>query len=375
MKRIGVLVNPLAGIGGPAGMKGSDRPEALRRARELGLAPQSVKRTTEVFQKVRAQFDGDVEILAAPGNMGANELLQAGFQPEIIGSIGSETTAADTERIARAIADAGVDLLIFAGGDGTARNILNAVGSRIPAFGIPTGVKMHSSVFAIHPSAAAQLIVHFLCGRASGRRQEEVVDLDEEAYVSGRIETNLYGLMSVPAVPGLLQNMKSGRGTSDTEAVGAIGQQVAEQILRDTTHYYAVGAGTTTAAVKKMLEGAEAQITLLGVDVYLGKECVLRDANALDLEVLSKTVKMKIVISPIGGQGYLFGRGNQQFTPNVLRLVGREAVTVISSPGKLIALRQKPFLVDTGDENLDIALRGYIRVRIGFDQEVVYKVI
>nr|WP_326183710.1 ATP-NAD kinase family protein [uncultured Oscillibacter sp.] len=374
MKRIGVLVNPLAGIGGPAGMKGSDRPEALARARELGVAFRSAGRTTEVFEKVRAQFDGEVEIFAAPGDMGANELSQAGFQPKVVGSIGPETTAEDTERIARELTAAGVELLVFAGGDGTARNVLHAVGLDTLAFGIPTGVKMHSSVFALHPSAAAQMIVQFLRGRTMGSRQEEVVDLDEEQYVSGRVETTLYGLMRVPAAPGLLQSMKSGRGTSDTEAVGAIGQQVADMIRRDTGACYAVGAGTTTAAVKRMLEGEDAPVTLLGVDVYTGGKCLLRDANALELEALSQTRSMKIVISPIGGQGYLFGRGNQQFAPAVLRKVGREAVTVICSPGKLSALRQKPFLVDTGDEALDAELRGYIRVRVGFDQEVVYKV-
>lgn len=375
MKQIGLLVNPVAGMGGPAGMKGSDRPEALFRARELGIEPKSPQRVVEVFNKVRQQFTGDVVFLTAPGDMGANELTEAGFQPRIVGNIDYETTAADTERIAKELVKAGVDLLIFAGGDGTARDVLRAVGTEVLVFGIPTGVKMHSSVFAVHPTAAAQLISKFLSNREMGCRQEEVVDLDEDAYVSGHVETKLFGMMRVPVAPGLLQGMKSGRGTSETESLGAIGQQVSDMIRGDSESFYAVGAGTTTAVVKQMLEGKAAPISLLGIDVYRGENCVMRDTNARDLAALARTAVMKIVISPIGGQGYLFGRGNQQFTPEVLRLVGRERMTVICSPGKLSALRQKPFLVDTGDEELDNSLRGYIRVRVGFDQEVVYKIV
>lgn len=374
MKKIGVLINPLAGIGGPAGMKGSDRPEALSRAKELGLISQSAKRTTDVFSKVKLQFRGDAQFLSAPGSMGADALIEAGLQPKVIGHIGSETSASDTERIAAELVSAGVDLLIFAGGDGTARNILRAVGPDTLAFGIPTGVKMHSSVFALHPSAAAQLILAFLQGKTSGSHLEEVVDLDESKYASGQVETTLYGLMRVPSAPGLLQNLKSGRGSSDQESTMAIGQQTAEMIRQDAEHLYAVGAGTTTAAVKRMLEGDSASFTLLGVDVYARERCILRDATAPDLEKLSLGGSLKIVISPIGGQGYLFGRGNQQFSPQVLRAVGKSAITVICPPGKLSSLRQKPFLVDTGDETLDASLRGYIRVKVGFNQEVAYKI-
>ena len=375
MKRIGLLVNPVAGLGGPAGMKGSDRPEALSRARDLGIEPKSPRRVVDVFRKVRRQFEGNASFLAAPGDMGANELNEAGFRDHVVGSAGRETTAADTERIAKELVKEGVDLLVFAGGDGTARDILRAVGTDVLAFGIPTGVKMHSSVFAVHPAAAAQLISQFLSGREMGRRQEEVVDLDEKAYISGHVETKLYGMMCVPVAPGLLQGMKSGRGTSETEALGAIGQQVSSTIRADSQTLYAVGAGTSTATVKRALEGETAPISLLGVDVYRGEQCVTRDANAKDLAELARSAPMRIVISPIGGQGYLFGRGNQQFTPEVLRLVGRNHIMVICTPGKLSSLRQNPFLVDTGDEDLDNILRGYIRVRVGFDQEVVYKIV
>lgn len=375
MKRIGLLVNPVAGLGGPAGMKGSDRPEALSRARDLGIEPKSPRRAVDVFRRVRRQFEGDAEFLAAPGEMGANELDEAGFPARVVGSVGKETSAADTERIAGELVEEGVDLLVFAGGDGTARDVLRAVGAEMPAFGIPAGVKMHSSVFALHPTAAAQLITRFLSGREMGWRQEEVVDLDENAYISGRVETKLYGMMRVPVAPGLLQGMKSGRSTSEAEALGAIGQQVSAEIRADSQTLYAVGAGTNTAAVKRMLEGEAAPISLLGVDVYRGERCVARDANAKELEALARSAAMRIIISPIGGQGYLFGRGNQQFTPEVLRLAGRNHIMVICAPGKLSSLRQKPFLVDTGDEDLDNILRGYIRVRVGFHQEVVYKIV
>lgn len=373
MRRIGLIVNPIAGMGGPAGMKGSDRPEAVRRAIELGIEPRSQRRTTEVLERVRAQWDGAVEILAAPGPMGEIAAQDAGCEPVVCGSCGNATTAADTERIAGQLAATGIDLLVFSGGDGTARNICRAVGTDLPCLGIPTGVKMHSGVFALHPAAAASVIVSLLRGTDLRYHQEEVVDLDEEQYIRGNVGTKLYGYLTVPALKNCMQGMKAGRQPSDDQAAGEIGAQMARRILAEKDLYFALGAGTTTMAIKKAL-GLSAG-TLLGVDVCRGSECVQRDANGPELEKITTDHPMKIVISPIGGQGYLFGRGNQQFTPQVLKAVGRNNIIVVCPPHKIDELGQRPFLVDTGEVELDQMLRGYTRVLIGLDTEIVRNIV
>jgi predicted polyphosphate/ATP-dependent NAD kinase len=263
----------------------------------------------------------------------------------------------------------GVDLLLFAGGDGTARDIYKAIGDAIPALGIPAGVKIHSAVFGTNPRSAGELAAHYLRGRVSGLREAEVMDIDEAAVRCGRVSAQLYGYLRIPYRQNLVQGLKSGSAPGERTAMAAIAAAIVDHMQENCL--YILGPGTTTRAIATELGLSK---TLLGVDVVQNGELVAVDANENQLLDLIKDQSAKIVVTPIGGQGFIFGRGNQQLSPRVIAHTGQENIIVISSTAKIYALGGRPLLVDTGDRELDEALSGYIHVVTGYDEEMVYRV-
>ena len=205
MSRIGLIVNPLAGIGGRVGLKGSDGIETQRRARELGAIPESLHRATVSLIPL-LDLRGTLEVVTFPSEMGETSARDAGFTPKVIGEIRSgSTTAEDTRRAVNKMSALEVDLILFAGGDGTARDVCSAIPSQFPCLGIPAGVKIHSAVYATNPKHAGELAGMYLKGRAR-LREAEVLDLDEDAYRAGRISTRLVGTLHVPYRRLLRQN-------------------------------------------------------------------------------------------------------------------------------------------------------------------------
>jgi predicted polyphosphate/ATP-dependent NAD kinase len=366
VQRLGLVVNPIAGIGGRVGLKGSDGPETVKAAVALGAVPLAPARAMEAIHAL-GQWQGELEVLTYPSEMGEDELRACGITPVVLGSIVSgHTTAADTRLAATMMADLGVDLLIFAGGDGTARDICEAVDMQVPVLGIPAGVKIHSSVFAVSPRRAAELIRLFLQGRAE-LREMEVMDIDEDSFREGRVSARLYGYLMVPFERGLVQGTKTA-GFGSAMQKEEIARFVADQ-MNDEFHYI-LGPGTTVKAIADVLGIPK---SLLGVDVVQRKHLVARDANEKVLLDLIAGRKAKIIVTPIGGQGYVFGRGNQQISPRVIRLVGQANVIVVSTPDKLLSL-DGPLLVDTGDYELDEALSRHTRVITGYNEESVWRV-
>ena len=369
MKKLGVIVNPVAGMGGRVGLKGSDGIEILRRAREMGAEPESPRRAIEAL-KIIAKLKNEIEVLAYPDEMGADECRQAGLEPEVIGSIKSgETSPEDTMEAAREMAQKGVDLILFAGGDGTARNIYTAIGSKIPVLGIPAGVKIHSAVYAINPRSAGEVASLYLQGQVVNIREAEVMDIDEEAFRQGRVNARLYGYLKVP-VERRVQSVKSGARSEQAEMEG-MAAEVAANMEKDTL--YIIGPGTTTRTIMERLELPN---TLLGVDIVLNRELVANDVGEKQLFNLLEQHKGKahIVVTAIGGQGHVFGRGNQQISPRVIRLVGKNNIIVVASREKLVALQPHPLLVDTGDPDLDQELSGYVRVVTGWEDSIMYRI-
>ncbi len=367
--RLGLVVNPVAGMGGRVGLKGTDGGEALELARRLGAEPEAPDRATQALRAlVRAV--SDVDVLTCERAMGAESGRQAEVETEVIGhEAGAESTPDDTKAAVRAFVEAGVDLILFAGGDGTARDVLDANAERLPALGIPAGCKMHSAVFAISPSSAGEVAARFLTAAPPRRTvfEAEVMDIDESAYRADRLSARLYGYLRVPNERRLMQGAKSGQSLSDGAAADAIADDLIQQLDDDTL--YVVGPGTTTARVFERLGLSK---TLLGVDAMRGGRLVGRDLNEHELlRLLDVSPATKIVVSVIGTQGYVLGRGNQQLSPSVIRRVGRENLIVLATPQKLVTLPQRRLLVDTGDVKTDQMLSGHISVRTGYRQSAV----
>jgi predicted polyphosphate/ATP-dependent NAD kinase len=304
--------------------------------------------------------------------MGADEARCAGLEPLVLGSIGpSRTTADDTLRAARDLVVWGAQLLVFAGGDGTARDIVRSAGDAVPVVGIPAGVKIHSSVFATTPRHAGELVREFVGGPVR-LEPMEVMDIDEACFREGRVAARLYGYLRVPFVRRLVQRAKAG-SRSDPSTVRGVALGVLAEMGRDPDAWYILGPGSTIRAVGDEL-GIET--TLLGVDVVHRGRLVAADIGEHELlRILASEPARhaRLVVTVIGGQGYIFGRGNQQLSPAVIRAIGRGRLIVIATLDKLHAL-DGPLIVDTGDEGLDRELAGYVRVRVGEREEVVWRV-
>jgi predicted polyphosphate/ATP-dependent NAD kinase len=370
VKKLGVIVNPIAGLGGRVGLKGTDGLKVLRMARNLGAEPESPKRTVEAL-KIVSGIKDRIDVITYPHEMGEEECREARLRPRVIGSIKKgETTSNDTKRAAQEMVAAGVSLLLFAGGDGTARNIYDAVRHKVPALGIPTGVKIHSAVFAVTPRSAGHVAVMFLEGLLTKNRVAEVMDIDEEAFRHGQVIAKLYGTLRVPEENRYIQSPKSGGIHSEKEALQGIAASVIDA-MHDPECCFIIGSGTTTRSIMVQL-GLEN--TLLGVDVVCNKRLVANDVTERQLLDLTKDQRAKIVVTVIGGQGHIFGRGNQQISPRVIRQVGRENIIVVATKEKLALLKGRPLLVDTGEEELDEELSGYLKVTTGYQDYVMYRV-
>ena len=369
MHKIGLIVNPVAGIGGKVGLKGSDGEETQRKAICLGAEPESNSKA-EIALEQLVPYKDDLEIIAYPGDMGGGAAMKCGFHTKVLGRIREGCTLPeDTVEAARDMLRAGVEIILFAGGDGTARNMLDAVGGSVPVLGIPAGCKIHSAVYALNPRRAGELAAKLIQGNITGFREAEVMDIDEELFRQDRVQARLYGYLKVPGERSFVQNMKSGRGMSEAAAAELMAGFVADTMEKDTL--YIVGPGSTTRAIMDKL-GLKS--TLLGVDIVYNRQVVANDATEkMLMEALDLYPDARIVVTVIGGQGYVFGRGNQQISARVIRRVGRENIMIVASKEKMLSLFGKNLYVDTGDEELNAALCGYYKIITGYGDHVMFK--
>lgn len=377
MKKLGLIINPIAGMGGRVGLKGTDGEDVYRRAQALGAKPQARRRAVEALSVISRAIP-QISLLTCGGIMGEDAARCSGISPVIIAGLPRQehrTTSEDTRRAALEMQRREVDLLLFAGGDGTARDICDALRAgghsapQLPVLGIPAGVKMHSGVFALTPRRAGEIAVKFIRGESTEIAKAEVMDIDESAFRDGRITASLHGYLRTPQDFGGVQTTKSGAAAEEGEAAMEIARQVIADMTDDTL--YIIGPGTTTAAVSEALGIPN---TLLGVDVVSNGKLVAADTSESELLRLTDGKAAKIIVSVIGGQGYIFGRGNQQISPRLIRRVGKDNIIVLATRGKLLALGNRPLLVDTGSAELDAELSGYTKVITGYRESHIYKV-
>jgi predicted polyphosphate/ATP-dependent NAD kinase len=354
--RIGFLVNPIAGMGGPVGLKGTDG--LAEEAIAMGARPRAMERARACLDLLSKERDA-ILFFTASGSMGESCLEECGLDYKVVYSALPVTSSKDTIRTCQAFLDEGVDLILFCGGDGTARDVAGIAGST-PILAIPAGVKMHSGVFAASPQAAADLVMRFLNGELN-LRDTEIVDVDEELYRAGILQTKLYALAKTPYLPVLVAERKRIYSSDQEDEFKDQIALFASEFMQDGSAYI-IGAGTTTSRIADIL-GLEK--TLLGVDVVKDGRLMITDASEQDLlELLDRETRVMIIISPIGAQGFILGRGNQQLSAEVIRRVGIDKLIIISTPHKLAEI---PYLlVDTGDEDLDESLAGKRQVVTGY---------
>ncbi len=363
--RIGLIVNPFAGLGGTVALKGSDG--VVDQALALGAKPESAGRAAEALALMRPIAD-DLVVITGADALGEEAANAAGWACDVIYRAPAASTAQDSVNLARRLNTLRVDLLLFAGGDGTARDVADAVDDERPVLGIPAGVKMHSGVFATTPQAAGLLALAFLRSKARRVVRQEVMDLDEDAARQGHVNPMLYGYLSAPDDPRLMQGRKVPAGPGDAVDSEAIAASVIDDMEPGVV--YLIGPGSTTLAVKRSL-GDPA--SLLGVDAYLDRKLLLRDATAAQLEEIVACRPARALVTSIGGQGHIFGRGNQQFTGTVVRRLGRSRIRVLATPAKLQSLQGRPFIVDLRDREAAIEMSGYVEVVSGYRSKTYYR--
>ncbi len=358
MLKLGFLINPIAGMGGRVALKGTDGvvEEAIRR----GAEPVTPGKARRFLESIRGE---DLHFLTASGSMGEDILREFQFKYEVVYEAPAKTSADDTKNACREFMSRGVDLVVFVGGDGTARDVVSAVDSEVPILGVPSGVKMYSSVFCLRPEKCGEIIDAYARGEAK-LRDGEVLDIDEDAYRNNVLRIKLYGFAKVPYVEDAVQSSKSEYGAEDEEDKEAIAEFFEENV--ESGVLYLLGAGTTVAKIAEKL-GVEK--TLLGVDAYYEGRIIARDLDEKSiLELLNSYPRAKLVVTPIGAQGFVFGRGNQQLSERVLCRIGKENILIVATPLKISQISKLRMDLDNCEN-----LRGYYKVLMGYGKYRVMK--
>lgn len=369
--RLGLVINPYAGIGGAMALKGSDGLAIREQALAMGAQKQANHKTSLALAELLGCKD-KIQIFTAAGEMGQQVAQELGFNTQVVyWPQTAQTEANDTLATVEALQRHKLDLLLFAGGDGTARNVCAVLAAEVPALGVPAGCKIHSGVYAITPKSAGKVVAMLVSGELVSLTQAEVRDIDEEKFRQGKVLSRYFGQMLVPAELHYVQAVKMGGKESQQLVLADIAAQIIEMMEEFPEHLFVMGSGSTVAAIMQELGQNN---SLLGVDVLQQQQLLAQDVNAAQLQQLLVDKPAKLVITLIGGQGHILGRGNQQLSPQVIRQIGRENIIVVASKSKLHSLKGKPLIVDSGDPQLDIELAGLIAVICGFHDQVLYPI-
>ena len=369
--KLGLVINPIAGIGGSVALKGSDGAGIAEQAIALGATAKSNARASLALE-ILLPYKDNITIYTVSGEMGENTAKSLGFITEVVYQAENKvTTERDTEQAVTTLINNDIDLLLFAGGDGTARNVCHIVNDKFPVLGIPAGCKIHSGVYAITPKAAGRVVELMITNQLVSLTDADVMDIDESLFREGIVKAKRFGEMQVPSELRYIQAVKSGGKESDELVLQDI---AADVIAKMDDELFIIGSGSTTAFV---MEELALENTLLGVDAICQQALIASDLTEADLWRLMQSYKqgqIKLVITLIGGQGHIFGRGNQQLSPRIIRAIAKENIIIIATKAKLNALQARPLIADTGDSELDMELSGYLPVVTGYNDQVLYPV-
>ena len=369
--KLGIIINPYAGIGGATALKGSDG----KLTRELALAQGAEKLANQKMQRALAEIRQHIDrvsIFTVAGEMGEQSAKQLGFNVTLVHTpTVDQTEPEDSVLAAKKLVEIGVDIIAFAGGDGTATDIFQAIGDVVPVLGIPAGCKIHSGVYAVSPSTAGKVLNMLISGEIVSLKEAEVRDIDESAFRRGKVISRQVGEMRVPEELRYIQAVKMGGKEVDELVISDMADYLREIMEEYPDSYFVMGSGSTVDGIMQVLGLPN---TLLGVDVVKANEVITSDVAARQLETLITDKSVKIVVTLIGGQGHIFGRGNQQLSPVVIKQTGRDNLIIVATKAKLKSLDSRPIVVDTGDKELDSALSGPINVVTGYRDHVLYPI-
>lgn len=377
--KLGLVINPIAGIGGSVALKGSDGEGVAAQALALGATAKSNERALLALE-ILLPYKDHIIIYTASSHMGETSANALGFSTEVVYEVKHDvTTEHDTEAAVSELLSHDIDLLLFAGGDGTARNVCHIVGYSFPVLGIPAGCKIHSGVYAITPKAAGRVVELMITNQLVSLTDADVMDIDESLFRQGIVKAKRFGEMQVPSELRYIQAVKSGGKESDELVLQDI---AADVISKMDDELFIIGSGSTTAF---LMEELALDNTLLGVDAVCEQTLIASDLtepelwqllndHCIDESIDENNRQVKLVITLIGGQGHIFGRGNQQLSPRIIRFIGKENIFIIATKTKLSALDSRPLIADTGDSELDIQLSGYLPVITGYNDQVLYPV-
>ncbi|MFT7411907.1 MAG: putative polyphosphate/ATP-dependent NAD kinase [Paraglaciecola sp.] len=369
--KLGLLINPYAGIGGALALKGSDGVEIREKALAMGAEKKALDKTRLALEQIVSLKD-QIQLYVASGEMGETLAKEMGFSYRVVYMCAKvQTESQDSQATAQALLEQSVDLILFAGGDGTARNICHVVGNSVPVLGIPAGCKIHSGVYAVTPAAAGRVLKQVIQGEIVCVSDAEVMDIDEALFRKGRVNARQFGKMQVPTELRYIQAVKMGGKESDELVLADIAAHIIEIIEDNPEQCFVMGSGST---VEFIMQELGINNTLLGVDVIQNKQLLASDVTAAELLTLIVKQSCKLVLTLIGGQGHIIGRGNQQLSVDFLKKLGKNNILLVATKSKLQNLSGRPLIVDSGDVTTDQQLSGLISIITGYHDQVLYPV-
>ena len=366
--KLGVIVNPFAGIGGALALKGSDGADIRNEALSNGAEQLAMNKTRLALLEC-IERASDICVYTGSDDMGESVVSSLGLKTKVIHRNSGQTEMQDTMTLAKKLLAQNVDLILFAGGDGTARNICSIVNTKVPVLGVPAGCKIHSGVYAISPKAAGKVLLKVLKGELLSLHEAEVRDIDEGLFRQGKVMSKHFGEMRVPSELAYIQAVKMGGKESDELVLDDISDYVLEIMDEHPNTLFVMGSGSTVDAI---MQRANLPNTLLGVDIVKCGQVIGQDLTAAELLLLTEGKQTKLIATVIGGQGHIFGRGNQQLSPQFIRNIGKSNILLVATKAKLELLGEKGLISDSGDANLDTELAGPIQVITGYRDQVLY---